>query len=87
MFDLSDQRYPGFAESPDDAYEGHCRIDIPRAAGQRADNANQKIFLPPGSSQSRFAPPSYYYLASKSGGTPSWVIDELNRGRSLNLNS
>lgn len=83
MFEL-EQPYPAFAESADDAYEGNCRSHIARAAPQMADSGNQKIFLPPGSGQSRFAPPSYYYFASKSGVTPSWVIDELYRASSHN---
>jgi len=87
MFEMSEQLHPGFAESVDDAYDSNRRLDICRTAPQFTVGGNQKIFLPPGSGQSRFAPPSYYYLASKNGFTPSWVVDDLQRARSLNLNS
>jgi hypothetical protein len=43
---------------------------IPQMAG------HQKIFLPRQSGQSRFEPQRYYYLASKGGAVPTWVIDE-----------
>jgi len=84
MFEMSDRFSPVFPESADEAYENNRSLNINRVIPQMADGGNQKIFLPP---QSRFAPPSYYYLASKSGVVPSWVIDELqdrNRGRQLN---
>ena len=84
MFEMSDRFYPVFPESADEAYENNRSLNINRVIPQMADGGNQKIFLPP---RSRFAPPSYYYLASKSGVVPSWVIDELqdrDRGRQLN---
>jgi hypothetical protein len=84
MFDMSDRFSPVFPESADEAYGNNHSLNINRVILQMADGGRQKIFLPP---QSRFAPPSYYYLASKSGVVPSWVIDELqdpNRGRYLN---
>ena len=44
-------------------------------APQMGDNAEQMVFLPQQSqSQSRLAPPQYYYLASKSGAVPSWAV-------------
>jgi hypothetical protein len=87
MFETSEQLYHGFAESADETYDADRRLDTCRTPPQLMPGAYQKIFLPPGSGQSRFAPPSYYYLASRSGVMPSWVIDELHRTRRLNLNS
>jgi hypothetical protein len=87
MFEMSEKFHPGFAESADETYDTYRRLETCRTAPQLVLGGHQKIFLPPGSGQSRFAPPSYYYLASRSGVTPSWVIDELHRTRSLNLNS
>jgi hypothetical protein len=59
----------------------------PRPAGARKmdsliakmTEARQKIFLPRGSAQSRFEPPSYYYDASDSGVLPRWAVDEACR--------
>jgi hypothetical protein len=86
MFEMSERLSRVFPESADEAYEDDASLNVYHAA-QMPDQSNQKIFLPPGSGQSRFAPPSYYYLASKGGVTPSWVIDELHRARSFNLSS
>jgi hypothetical protein len=86
MFEISNQRHSISAENADAAYE-NVRREFCHAPPQMSDGDNQKIFLSPGTAQSRFAPPSYYYLASKSGVTPSWVIAEHHRTRSLNLNS
>jgi len=81
MFELADRFSPVFPESVDAAYHRSLNRVIP----QMADGGNQKIFLP---SRSRFAPPSYYYLASKSGAVPNWVTDELqDRKRGPHLNS
>ena len=41
---------------------------------QAAQDSDRRIFLPRGSAETRFAPPQYYYLASKSGVMPSWAI-------------
>lgn len=87
MFDMSDRLSRVFDESADDTNDNNPPLNIYRVAPRSGDGGNQKIFLPPGSGQSRFAPPSYYYLASKSGVTPSWVIDEMHRVHSLKLNS
>jgi len=46
---------------------------------QMGDNTEQRIFLPQPSAQSRFAPPQYYYPASKSGAVPSWAISRARR--------
>jgi hypothetical protein len=83
MFDMSDRVSDVFGESANEATENNLPLNIYRVHARMADGDYQKIFLPPGSGQSRFAPPSYYYLASKSGVTPSWVIDEMQRANSL----
>ena len=41
---------------------------------QHEIESSQKIFLPRGSAETRFAPPQYYYVASKSGVVPSWAV-------------
>jgi hypothetical protein len=55
--------------------------DAEAPALQMGDNAEQKIFLQP-SAQSRFAPPQYYYPASRSGAVPSWAISGTQMGAS-----
>ncbi len=67
------------------SYPGH-HPDHPSGAAQQSRNVAglmsplsdqaQKIFLPRGSAQSRFEPPSYFYLASDSGVLPRWAVDE-----------
>jgi hypothetical protein len=37
------------------------------------ESAPQRVFLQQ-SSQSRFAPPQYYYEASRTGAVPSWAV-------------
>jgi hypothetical protein len=82
MFEICNQLYPAYAEkAEEDRHNDNAH------ATQQIEGTNQKVFLPAGSAQSRFAPASYYYLASKSGVTPSWVIDQLYRTRRLNVNS
>ena len=43
-------------------------------APQMGEQADRKVFLPQHSGQSRFAPPQYYYEASKTGAVPSWAV-------------
>jgi hypothetical protein len=50
--------------------EGNCAH--PGRSG--ADTGPQKIFLPRGSAETRFAPRQYYYLASNTGVVPSWAV-------------
>lgn len=45
-------------------------------AGLMPPLSDQKIYLPRGSAQSRFEPPSYYYEASDSGVLPRWAVDQ-----------
>jgi hypothetical protein len=54
---------------------------IETRAPQMGERAEQKIFLPQQSGESRFAPPQYYYEASKSGAVPSWAIAGDRRSR------
>jgi hypothetical protein len=59
--------------------DSHAQDEIPRSdierlaasAGELTEASAEKIFLPRGTGESRFAPPQYYYLASKSGVLPS----------------
>jgi hypothetical protein len=86
MFEMSDRSYPDLSESEEQAYDNYG-LTRNRASAQMAAAPHQKIVLPRGSGQSRFAPPPYYYLASEGGVMPSWIIDDLqarSRGRHLN---
>jgi hypothetical protein len=74
MFEIS-QRLSSVSARGDETYEGDRSLSISRLISQTS--SNQRIFLPPQSGQSRFAPPSHFYHASESGAMPSWVIDEL----------
>jgi hypothetical protein len=49
-------------------------------APQMGDNAEQRVFLPQAASQSRFAPPQYFYPASRSGAVPSWAVAGVPMG-------
>ena len=51
---------------------GNTGIAGPRALTE--DVGPQRILLPWGSAETRFAPRQCYYLASKSGVVPSWAI-------------
>jgi hypothetical protein len=53
---------------------------IEPAALQMGDDTEQKIFLQQQSGQSRFAPPQYYYPASRSGAVPSWAVSGVQMG-------
>jgi hypothetical protein len=55
--------------------------DIASLSRWTANGAQQKIFLPRGSAESRFAPRQYYYLASKSGVIPSWAAAAQDESR------
>jgi hypothetical protein len=44
-----------------------------------SDTERHRIYLPRGSAQSRFEPPSYYYDASDSGVVPRWAVDRACR--------
>ena len=44
---------------------------------QAAGDGGKRILLPRGSAETRFAPPQYYYLASKTGVLPSWAVPPL----------
>jgi hypothetical protein len=42
--------------------------------GVAAEGDDQKVFLPRRPNQSQFAPPQYYYPASRGGVVPSWAV-------------
>jgi hypothetical protein len=46
---------------------------IEARAPQMGESTQQRVFLQQ-SAQSRFAPPQYYYEASRSGAVPSWAV-------------
>jgi hypothetical protein len=80
MFEMSD-RFPSvLTESEDEAYSRNSRLNVDQVIPQTAGALEQKIVLPRGSGQCRFEPQPYYYLASKSGAVPSWVIDQASKG-------
>jgi hypothetical protein len=43
-------------------------------AAKSAENGPRKILLPRRPGESKFAPPQYYYPASRSGVMPSWRL-------------
>jgi hypothetical protein len=49
------------------------RAETAHLVQQVTEPGAEKIFLPRGSAETRFAPPQYYYLASRSGVVPSWA--------------
>jgi hypothetical protein len=53
---MSDRVSDVFAESADEATDDNPPLNICRVAALMEGGGNQKIFLPPGSGQSRFAP-------------------------------
>jgi hypothetical protein len=76
MFEMSGRVPSILTENEDEGYDHNRHLNINHMISQKANTINQRIFLPRGSGQSRFQPQPYYYLASKSGAVPSWVIDE-----------
>jgi hypothetical protein len=54
--------------------ENTAEADAMDAGAPIKDTGPQKIFLPRGSAETRFAPRQHYYLASKSGVVPSWAV-------------
>ena len=79
MFEISERFSSVQADNEDVAYENNGYQNINHVMPQLADPETQRISLPRGSALSRFAPEPYYYLASKSGVMPSWVIDQIQR--------
>jgi hypothetical protein len=77
MFEISDRFSRVQPDGEDESYENNRYHNINHVMPPMADAESQKIALPRGSALSRFAPEPYYYLASKSGAMPSWVIDQL----------
>jgi hypothetical protein len=68
---------PGLADSspPKGRTESAISQIVPGLDGE-TEAGLQKVFLPRGSGESRFAPPQYYYLASRSGVIPNWAIHD-----------
>lgn len=50
-------------------------------APQMGESTQQRVFLQP-AAQSRFAPPQYYYEASRTGAVPSWAVSGTQMGSS-----
>jgi hypothetical protein len=76
MIEMSDLVPSILTENEDEEYDHNRHLNINHMISPKANTINQRIFLPRGSGHSRFEPQPYYYLASKSGAVPSWVIDE-----------
>jgi hypothetical protein len=53
--------------------------DVEARAPQMGESTQQRIFLQQ-AAQSRFAPPQYYYEASRSGAVPSWAVSGVQMG-------
>ena len=79
MFEISDRFSRVQPDGEDEAYENKRYRNINHVMPPMAEAESQRISLPRGSALSRFAPEPYYYLASKGGVMPSWVIDQLQR--------
>jgi len=72
MFDVTNR-----TEKKKGVDAGNRGFNADATSSLRAESNNdQRILLPRGSGQSQFAPQPYYYVASKNGGIPSWIIDE-----------
>ena len=67
--------FDGLEQSPLAVAECHdqSRDSFPVMEALARDVHHQRILLPRRPGESRFAPPQYYYAASKSGVVPSWV--------------
>ena len=54
--------------------------DVEARAPQMGEGTQQQRVFIQQSAQSRFAPPQYYYEASRSGAVPSWAIASVQMG-------
>jgi hypothetical protein len=83
MFEETNRPSGGFIELWKDG-TGEAGVMGTRVSTE--DAGPQRILLPRGSAETRFAPRQYYYLASKTGVVPSWAImardQASSRGRS-----
>jgi hypothetical protein len=82
MFEETSRAFGGLTELWDDATG---EADIADAGAPIRDAGSQKILLPRGSAETRFAPRQYYYLASKTGVVPSWAIAAPDQASSRGL--
>jgi len=74
MFEDSSRVADLFEDGQDESLGTAPRGSVAALKHQMAQDSEQRIFLPRGSAETRFAPPQYFYLASKSGVMPSWAI-------------
>ena len=74
MFDGLEQSSIAIAEQQN---AGNGSNAVMEAFAREANN--QRIALPRRPGESRFAPPQYYYEASKTGVVPSWVTASAER--------
>jgi hypothetical protein len=82
MFEETSRAFGGLT----DLWEESTReVDIVDAGASITDTGPQKILLPRGSAETRFAPRQYYYLASRSGVMPSWAIAAPGQSSSRGL--
>jgi hypothetical protein len=73
MFEQTNPVYNDVSELWNDTETHGGRAGTVHLVQQMSDPGAEKIFLPRGSAETRFAPRQYYYLASKSGVVPTWV--------------
>jgi hypothetical protein len=78
MFEETSRLSQNIAEAWDAEECGNQNAASP-ASGPAADASRQRIYLPRGSAETRFAPRQYYYLASEGGVVPRWAIESQTR--------
>jgi hypothetical protein len=73
---MSEQISPGnFASDWAESETSGSEVEIAQLPRVINDSGPQRIYLPRGSAESRFAPRQYYYLASDSGVVPRWALE------------
>ncbi len=79
MFKSFDEDCAVLPERNSQSYHLDNRMTGEEARSRKEKIESQKILLPRGSAQTKCGPQPYFYLASKSGAVPSWMIDEITR--------
>ena len=74
MFEETSRLSRNIAEAWDAEERGNQNTAAP-ASGPTLEASRQRIYLPRGSAETRFAPRQYYYLASESGVVPRWAVE------------
>jgi hypothetical protein len=78
MFEETSRLSQSLGEAWDADERGNPNAAAP-ASGPTVDVRRERIYLPRGSAETRFAPRQYYYLASEHGVVPRWAVESQNR--------